>query len=264
MNRMPWFKFFPDDWITGTREMSVEEKAAWIDLLAFMWKAEPRGTIKGTWQGIARMLGLPWLDCERIICSMRDKNYLNLTEPNGIVTITSRRMVREENSRESSRLRQKRHYNAQPNAHSNANLTDKTQKSEVRRQIKDKDKDVSLELEKTSSSQAETPLLIFPVVGRLKEWRLLKNKVDEWQTTFPGIRVEEECRKAWQWLKDNPRRQKTDKGMGRFLFSWLERSQNNGRRTSKDFGATSDQRILDGVKKLKEQREQADAIINRK
>lgn len=128
MNKLPWFKFFPDDWITGTREMSPQEKAAWIDLLAFMWKSDNRGSVSGTWEGIARMLGLPWLDCEIILTGMFRKNYINLTDANGIITLSSRRMEREEKHRESNRIRQKKFYIKKPNA----NLTRK--KSEDRSQ----------------------------------------------------------------------------------------------------------------------------------
>lgn len=133
MNKLPWLKFFPDDWITGTREMSAQEKAAWIDLLAFMWKSDNRGSVSGSWEGIARMLGLPWLDCEIIIMGMFRKNYLNLTDANGIITLSSRRMKREENTRESNRSRQKEFYKRKPNK----NLTDKSK--EDRRQKTDKD-----------------------------------------------------------------------------------------------------------------------------
>lgn len=107
--------------------MSPQEKAAWIDLLAFMWKSDDRGSVTGSWEGIARMLGLPWLDCEIIIMGMFRKKYINLTDANGIITLSSRRMQREENHRESNRSRQKKFYIKKPNA----NLTDK--KTEDRR-----------------------------------------------------------------------------------------------------------------------------------
>lgn len=60
--------------------------------------------------------------------------------------------------------------------------------------------------------------------GGRKEFRLCTSKVDEWVETF-GSRggVESELRKARQWLLDNPSKQKTERGMVRFLGSWLGR-----------------------------------------
>lgn len=107
MNRLPWFKFFPADWIKGTRELSLQEKAIWIDLLSFMWEAPERGVIKSTWEGIARMTGTPWLDCESIIVGMSQKNILDVTESHGNVTLMSRRMKSQINARESATSRKR-------------------------------------------------------------------------------------------------------------------------------------------------------------
>jgi hypothetical protein len=73
-----------------------------------------------------------------------------------------------------------------------------------------------------------SPFLDFPVIGQEgASWILTEAKVAEYKTTFPHLNVENEARKARQWLTDNPARRKTARGMTRFLFSWLERSQNS-------------------------------------
>lgn len=109
MNKLPWFKFFPADWIKGTRDLSSQEKAVWIDLLAYMWEAPSRGQITSTWEGLARMTGISWLDCQKVINGMSQREILNVTERDGLVTIMSRRLKTEENKRESDRLRQRDH-----------------------------------------------------------------------------------------------------------------------------------------------------------
>lgn len=80
----------------------------------------------------------------------------------------------------------------------------------------------------------EPVVMVFLTVGRNgeKEWFLTESKFDEWVATFPGVDVLAECRKASQWLRDNPTKRKTARGMTRFLFSWLERNQNRGPTTS--------------------------------
>ena len=57
-------------------------------------------------------------------------------------------------------------------------------------------------------------------------WSPTVGKVAEWKTAFPSMDVESQLRMAGQWLKDNPERRKTDRGMTRFIFTWLEKSQN--------------------------------------
>jgi hypothetical protein len=60
-------------------------------------------------------------------------------------------------------------------------------------------------------------------------WRPTVAKMQEWQSTFPLMDLDSQMRLAGQWLKDNPAKRKTERGMTRFLFSWLERAQNSNR-----------------------------------
>ena len=70
----------------------------------------------------------------------------------------------------------------------------------------------------------------FPVVGG-GVWWLPGWKADEWTEVFTGVDVPSEVNKALQWLRDNPAKRKTHRGMLRFLNQWIERAQNDaGRR----------------------------------
>jgi len=60
-------------------------------------------------------------------------------------------------------------------------------------------------------------------------WLLPQSKLDEWKETFTGIDVESQLRMAAQWLKDNPSKRKTEKGMVKFLGGWLTRVQDSYR-----------------------------------
>ena len=73
-------------------------------------------------------------------------------------------------------------------------------------------------------------VLEFPVVGTGgKTWQLLEAQVAEWATSFPGLDILAQCRAALAWLRVNPGRRKTDKGMARFLVNWLTRTVDSGR-----------------------------------
>jgi hypothetical protein len=75
----------------------------------------------------------------------------------------------------------------------------------------------------------EPPILTFPCVGTAaKEWHLNPEKLAEWQAAFPAVDILAECRRALQWLLDNPTRRKTAAGMTRFIGSWLGRANDRG------------------------------------
>ncbi len=68
----------------------------------------------------------------------------------------------------------------------------------------------------------------YPIKGG-EDWGLTKKKFAQYVDLYTGMDVKHECKKAKQWLVDNPLRQKTARGMTKFLGSWLERSNNSGR-----------------------------------
>ncbi len=79
-----------------------------------------------------------------------------------------------------------------------------------------------------ASAPHEDAVLEFPTAGKTRSWNLYPSKVQEYQSTFPGVDVVAECRRALQWLRDNPARKKTARGIPKFLGSWLGRAQDRG------------------------------------
>lgn len=65
--------------------------------------------------------------------------------------------------------------------------------------------------------------------GDVSSWALSVDQVERWRVAFPGLDVIGEARKAEAWLRANPGRWKTPRGIARFLFSWLERASDGGR-----------------------------------
>lgn len=80
--------------------------------------------------------------------------------------------------------------------------------------------------------EAAPPVLIFPISGKspnkAKEWYLTKEKITEYETSFPGVDILKECKKARQWCIDNATRRKTYNGMASFLTRWLSKCQDRG------------------------------------
>lgn len=76
---------------------------------------------------------------------------------------------------------------------------------------------------KLISEEIEHPAVTLPTRSG-NCWPLRKQKLTEYQNTFPRLNVEAEIRKARQWLIDNPSRRKTAQGMPKFLLGWLMRA----------------------------------------
>jgi hypothetical protein len=68
-------------------------------------------------------------------------------------------------------------------------------------------------------------VVTFPVVGKGGPWwRLREDQIAEWRALYPNVDVIAEARKALGWLRANPDRRKTARGMAKFLVNWLNRS----------------------------------------
>lgn len=112
--------------------------------------------------------------------------------------------------------------------------------TEVEREEETEEEGECAEPSRTTASTPQPPpddpvVMAFPMVGKPgePEWPLHESKVAEWRESFPHLDVMAALRAARQWLRDNPARRKTDKGMAKFLGGWLARDQNRGTATAR-------------------------------
>lgn len=61
------------------------------------------------------------------------------------------------------------------------------------------------------------------------EYWIYGDQVERWSQLFPAVDVMQELRKMKSWLDSNPSRQKTKKGILRFVNGWLSKEQDKGR-----------------------------------
>lgn len=138
-------QLYPLDWLRDTRQLSHASKGVWIDILCIAWNEPQRGVYERINYMASNELGMPFCGRDEG-CISAPKcafHYIltelacvaNVTFSNGHVTVVSRRMVREESSREKTRLRVAKYREPQL---SNANVTPeklevRSQTSEVRR-----------------------------------------------------------------------------------------------------------------------------------
>jgi hypothetical protein len=61
------------------------------------------------------------------------------------------------------------------------------------------------------------------------EYEVFEADVQEWQALYPAVDVRQELRSIKGWALSNPTRRKTKSGIGRFINSWISRSQNEAK-----------------------------------
>jgi hypothetical protein len=72
-------------------------------------------------------------------------------------------------------------------------------------------------------------VMIFPTVGRIHSWALKRAFLEKLEAAYPGLDVMGECRKALGKFETGAVPKKTAGGMSRFLWNWMDRSQNDRR-----------------------------------
>lgn len=126
MSKLPWMQFDVADWMQDTRALSCMAKGAWIDILCSMWRSKERGKISLPMIGYARLIGTDEVTAQSIIQELIELGICDTSkECNGNVTLTSRRMARDEREREQTNMRVKRYRNAHVTEDCNASVTEK-------------------------------------------------------------------------------------------------------------------------------------------
>lgn len=68
-----------------------------------------------------------------------------------------------------------------------------------------------------------------------------------WKQAYPGIDIMTELAKMRAWLLANPKQQKTEKGMDKFINGWLDRAQNSSGGKHANSGAATGPNKYEGL-----------------
>lgn len=125
--KLPWFPFYPNDWARDLEEHPLEIEGAWIRICTKLWWEVSRGQGKKTltqWAKILRVPNAKALSILRYIKAEKIGNIsMDLTKPNSIITVVSRRMEKDEKARSDNARRQRELYKRRhPNARSTGHL----------------------------------------------------------------------------------------------------------------------------------------------
>ncbi len=145
MGKAPAFQFYVKDWLSDPQLqcVSASSRGIWIDALCFMWEAPERGRITGTTEELAKLLRATNGDFTQFIDDLKRHKFAEIASCNNIVTLTNRRMFREQNTRENIRLRVR---NLRAKSKCNANVTPPSS-SPSPNIIKNKENNISVTLQ---------------------------------------------------------------------------------------------------------------------
>lgn len=145
MGKAPAFQFYPNDWTRDLEEHPLEIEGAWIRICCKLWWSETRGKLTRTVEQWAKILRVEEDKAVEILEYIQKQKIGNIPETfdpigvtgNELVTVVSRRMVKDEKERSSTKLRVQRYRERQA---SNAPVTD----------------DVTVLLQRSSSSSSSS------------------------------------------------------------------------------------------------------------
>lgn len=145
MADLPWYKYFPTLFDADTALCSNETVGGWQRLLNYM---HPKGidTIQGGWKYFARILRCQIDEAKEIIYELKGQDICEINiktiNPNHtIVTLTSRRLSRENNKKNNNRIRKQRQ-RAKEAGHADVTgekLEVRSKKLDFREKIKEKE-----------------------------------------------------------------------------------------------------------------------------
>lgn len=77
--------------------------------------------------------------------------------------------------------------------------------------------------------EATEPIFIELILNTGQMYPVTQKQIEGWKRLYPGVNVEQALRSMAGWLEGNPTKRKTQRGIVRFITSWLDRDQNSGR-----------------------------------
>lgn len=104
-------QFYTGDWLKdpAVSICAPATRGVWIDLLCAMHEAGRVGSLSGTRDQLARLARCVPADLTQALTDIQATGAADVTDRNGVVTVTNRRMNREAKEREANTLRQSRH-----------------------------------------------------------------------------------------------------------------------------------------------------------
>ena len=110
MAKAPAFQFYPADWKKdpAVRSLTPASRGVWWDLICSMWETKERCKLTGTIDSLSRIVGCSPDDIQKFLDENAVHQVADVTVSHGRVTVTCRRMARQEKERQQAAKRKRR------------------------------------------------------------------------------------------------------------------------------------------------------------
>lgn len=103
MAELPYMQFYPGDWMADCQVLSLAGRGAWQTIICKAWHPSTRGVVSLKLPSLARLLGSTEAEAEEVIAEIKETGIADIERAGDVITITSRRIVREWNKRTEER-----------------------------------------------------------------------------------------------------------------------------------------------------------------
>lgn len=86
-----FFRFFQDDWLRDTRQLSLSAKGAWIDFIAYAW-SNASSMLQATVPEWCRMLGASEAEFTSVLSEWKKWGIAEIQQAGGLISVECRRM----------------------------------------------------------------------------------------------------------------------------------------------------------------------------
>ena len=224
--KYPFMQFYPSDWIADTRMLTLAARGAWLELILAMHLHGRTDSVSGTPESLARLIGCSGSEIMPILDELQNNSVAVVSRDcHGNVTVTCRRLQREQHQRCIDTARQRKN---RLSRFCHASVTPDISEVIVQKvQNIPNDKSFSMfspEPEKSGNPGCRKKMKIFfDYEGDAKIHGIDQKQLDLWKENFPAVDVEKELKTMSAWLDANRANRKTN--VKRFIVNWLTRTQ---------------------------------------
>lgn len=233
MGKNPAFQFYPSDWTRDMDDQDLEIEGAWIRIICRLWWSEKRGEATKTLKEWARILRKTDKKTMKIFQILFEKHIASGSLlDNQNITIISRRIVRDN---EISQIRRASGVlGGNPKLIKTSNILDN-------QTVNQKPTPSSSSSSSTSNINNNKQKIIFKENHFINIPELL---ISKWKQVAPGIKIQEEIKKAELWVISNPDKHRSQ--WTRFLSNWMVKAQENYIKYGGNNGTTKTYRTGNG------------------
>lgn len=213
-------------------------QAVFIHLLVSASRNVTRGHVDVTPEDLASALDVTESEIIAVLEAMQGR----VLDGNFVSGWDKRQVIREDSGNSSttakSAAERKREQRERQKAEGKSHDMSQHVTQESRRVTTDKDKDKDKDkrsknimsgTEQVQPQTSEPVFISLPLSDGGSQFDVTESYLREQMSLYPGVNIEQELRNMRGWLDSNPAKRKTQRGIKRFITTWLQNSQDKPR-----------------------------------